>query len=125
MAEYEFNTEENQTFAALASRMRWVGGLTAVLGLLALIFAVARYGRYGLTLLTIGQTLEAVVLIVTGVVIYRPADNFRRIVSESSGTDISELMTAMQELDSGFNLLNILVVVNIASLLANIILAIG
>lgn len=59
-----------------------------------------------------------------GVVIYRPADNFRRIVSESSGTDISELMTAMQELDSGFNLLNILVVVNIISLLANIILAI-
>jgi uncharacterized membrane protein HdeD (DUF308 family) len=96
-AEYEFSARENQRVLRLHQRLLWVS-----LGLFALgaLLAVGAFSRPRDELLWI-QLLAGVCFGGLGLVFWRPLDNLKRITTRS-GTDITELMTAMSDLRVAF-----------------------
>jgi hypothetical protein len=84
-----------------------VGILITVVGVGRLALTLMRSQSEGLSVTIIILLLIGLVNIVIGVTLWRPADNFRRIVS-TEGSDIPELMTGLNELSVGFNLLQYL-----------------
>ncbi|MEM7117314.1 MAG: DUF5362 family protein [Chloroflexota bacterium] len=84
-------------------------------GILILAAAVARLILFALTradsqsepITGIIYVLIVALTIVVGVTIWRPADNFKRVVT-TKDKDIEELMTGMDELSTGFRLVQYL-----------------
>ncbi|MFX0093918.1 MAG: hypothetical protein ACFFBD_19420 [Candidatus Hodarchaeota archaeon] len=111
MAEYEFTKEENMVFSALYKRMLimaiviFTGGTAAVVQLL--------FGPLEILLLA-----EGILYFIMAITFYLPVDNLRNIVS-TEGSDISELMQALKEMDKGWLIVNAvtLVIVGVRILL--------
>ena len=120
MAEYEFTQEQNSKFDKLARVMVPVGILLVITGIVRLIDGALALRTESLGLDLLVDVLDAALIIAMGVVIYRPADNLKRIVS-SAGSDIAELMAAVHELNSGFLAMGVLFVINIILLLVEFI----
>lgn len=108
MATHEFTRDQDTVFASLARRLTYFGVLLIVTGVARITLLLVRPPGEGLSLSLI-RYLIPLVTIVVGVVLWRPSDNFRRVAG-TEGHDIPELMTALNELSAGFNLLQWLLI---------------
>ena len=119
MSQYEFTPEQNSVIRAVALRCVVQAVLFAILGAITIVIWFAT--KSGLSgYMSFVSIFAALLLIAMSIVFYRPADNLRRITT-TSGNDITELMTAMKEFNMGFNLLNILMVINLALVIAAVV----
>jgi disulfide bond formation protein DsbB len=96
-ADYEFSARENQRVMRLHQRLLIVSLGLFVLGAL---LAVGAFSRPRDELLWV-QLLGGICFMVLGFVFWRPLDNLKRITTKT-GTDISELMTAVSDLRLAF-----------------------
>lgn len=103
MGNYEFTEQENVVMDELAGNLRVVGILQIVFGIVILVLAFITL-RFVPETNLVARTIDAAAMIALGVAVYRPADNFKRIVT-TRGRDIDELMTGIEELDSGFTVI--------------------
>jgi hypothetical protein len=97
---YEFDQRQNALFASLASAMSFVGVAMAIPGVLlgaaALIFKWTSLG--------IGVSgVLALLLVAMGLLQYRAAGHFRRIV-RTQGGDVDNLMAALDELRAVYDM---------------------
>lgn len=121
MSSYEFSEQQNKTMVSLATRLTAFGILIIINGLLRVVVTFARQQAEGGTLAVLVVLVIALFNIAIGVMIWHPADNFKRIAT-TQGKDIHELMTGLKELTSGFNLMQYLVGVAIILVLVELIL---
>jgi hypothetical protein len=107
MTQYEFTPEQNKVIGHVALRCMVNAVLLALLGVVGLIGALISLGD-NVVLISIVGILYGVVFITMGVMFFRPADNFRRVTT-TEGSDITEIMTGLNELRGGFRLVSILI----------------
>ena len=97
---YEFDSQQDQMFARLASAMAFIGIGMLVPGILLSIAAVV----FRATLLGAGIcAVFAILLIAMGLLQYQAAGHFRRIVN-TTGSDVDNLMIALGELTSVYEI---------------------
>lgn len=116
--QYEFSSSQNELIKQLSDKMRFVayfliavGALTAVGGLLAL----ARGG--------FGNIIAGVVNIIIGVWTNKAASSFKMIV-DTQGNDIENLMGALGELRKLYNLQYWLLIITLIFVVIGLVLAI-
>jgi len=90
---YEFSTEHNTLFTNLASKLRTVGITFIVLGVLQSFLALINAGTFGIITGVAGGVLFAVI----GVLMVNAASSFKLIV-DTEGQDIDNLMQALRSL---------------------------
>lgn len=109
---YEFTPFENQTFAALASKMKFISTISIIAGLLPiLLLGVGGYitgsihgNSSAISLAVMGGIVGGLLglsNLINGISI-RNAANALKSISETQGADISYLMTAMGSLHTYF-----------------------
>ena len=108
MTQYEFTPEQNKVIGHVALRCVVNAVLLALLGVVGLVGALISLGD-NVALISIVGILYGVVFITMGVMFFRPADNFRRVTT-TEGSDITEIMTGLNELRGGFRLVSILII---------------
>jgi hypothetical protein len=108
MTQYEFTSEQNKVIGHVALRCMINAVLLALLGVVGLIGALISLGD-NVALISIVGILYGVVFITMGVMFFRPADNFRRVTT-TEGSDITEIMTGLNELRGGFRLVSIMII---------------
>jgi hypothetical protein len=112
---YEFNDEEAENMWVLGNKISLVGLLMIFGGIIGSVDSIRNIDGGNQLRVTI-FLFEFLFLIVIGVVLLRPSDNFKRIAT-SEGKDIPELMEAVKEFTLGFNisavLIGILAILNI------------
>jgi hypothetical protein len=96
---FEFTSNDNEVFRAIASVMKFVGVVGVVFGVLEAISGLAN-GVTVVGLLTVGQ---GVAMIAIGGWLASAAGSFRDI-AETQGNDIGYLMLAMSKLRSVYTL---------------------
>ena len=93
--EYEFNETENASITDLASKMRFVGLMGVIFGVLLMVAGLggcAQSNPGGL-----GNVIQGVLSLMIGIWTRSAADAFKRIV-DTQGSDIFNLMSALGEL---------------------------
>lgn len=95
---YEFGPKENDLISDLARKMRFVGMILVVVGVLSALSGIVTLNTEGL-----GHLFSGVIYVVVGSWTRRAAASFRRIV-ESQGGDIRNLMDALGNLKSVYTL---------------------
>jgi hypothetical protein len=93
--EYEFNDTENAAITDLASKMRFVGLMGVIFGVLLMLAGIggcASSNPGGL-----GNVIQGVLSLMIGLWTRSAADAFKRIV-DTQGSDIFNLMSALGEL---------------------------
>jgi hypothetical protein len=115
---YEFNQAQNEVITGLWKGMKFVGIFLAVSG----VFAIAG-GVAAIIAKQIGPGLASagpgIMLLALGMRAVRGGRSFRDVV-ESTGRDITNLMTALQELRVFFKILTIYAVIYLAFLFIGI-----
>lgn len=96
---YEFSTEHNTLFSNLASKLRTVGITFIVLGVLQSFLALINSGTFGILTGVAGGVLFAVI----GVLMVNAAGSFKLIV-DTEGQDIDNLMQALRSLLSMYTI---------------------
>jgi hypothetical protein len=96
---YEFSTEHNTLFSNLASKLRTVGITFIVLGVLQSFLALINSGTFGILTGVAGGVLFAVI----GVLMVNAAGSFKLIV-DTEGQDINNLMQALRSLLSMYTI---------------------
>jgi hypothetical protein len=104
---YEFNDEEAENMWVLGNKISIVGLLMIFGGIIGSVDSIRNINEGNQLRVTI-FLFEFLVLIVIGVILFRPSDNFKRI-STSEGKDIPELMEAMKEFTLGFKISAVLI----------------
>jgi hypothetical protein len=90
---YEFNSEQNDLLKSLAGKLRTVGITFIALGVLQSFLAFINNGMFGIITGVAGGVLFAVI----GVFMVNAAGSFKLIV-ETEGQDIENLMQALRSL---------------------------
>ncbi len=121
MSEYEFTEKQNKILSTLSKRLVQIGILFLITGIGRLIFSGGFVQRDGWQIATFVLILIGLVNLIMGITFWRPADNFKRMVT-TEGRDIAELMTGLRELNAGFNVLQYLVILSVILVLINFIL---
>jgi hypothetical protein len=106
-AQYEFTAEQNRVIADLEKKMRLVGIVLQIFGVLGTIAGLLLITRNG-----IGALIQGVISLCLGIWTVRAADAFRRIVT-TEGQDISNLMAALQQLGRYFGLKYMLIMIGL------------
>lgn len=96
---YEFTPEQNTLFSNLAAKLRIVGIAFMVLGVLQSFLAFVNNGTFGVITGVLGGVLFAVI----GVLMVNAASSFKLIV-DTEGQDISNLMQALRSLLSMYTI---------------------
>lgn len=96
---YEFTPEQNTLFSNLAAKLRIVGIAFMVLGVLQSFLAFVNNGTFGVITGVLGGVLFAVI----GVLMVNAASSFKLIV-DTEGQDISNLMQALSSLLSMYTI---------------------
>ena len=112
-SQYEFNDKENQIIGTLAQLLKIVGILFIINGVFAFmdyIMGEALSNLMAGEITEIHQFVINIIFVIIGITLFRPTDNLKRIVT-TQGNDIQELMTALKELNSGFNIIVYLFVI--------------
>ncbi|MHA2027972.1 MAG: hypothetical protein ACW99A_07085 [Candidatus Kariarchaeaceae archaeon] len=104
---YEFNDEEAENMWVLGNKISIVGLLMIFGGIIGSVDSIRNINEGNQLRVTI-FLFEFLVLIVIGVILFRPSDNFKRI-STSEGKDIPELMEAVKEFTLGFKISAVLI----------------
>ncbi|MEM7118063.1 MAG: hypothetical protein AAF614_36875 [Chloroflexota bacterium] len=103
MSQYEFSEEQNVIIRSLTKWMGIFGGVWIITAagtlLIPAIWFIIQDG-FSLTLVT--EVLIGIVVLFIALAFLLPLDNFRRIVN-TSGNDIDELMTALDEMGANLN----------------------
>ncbi|WP_421657012.1 DUF5362 family protein [Leptothermofonsia sp. ETS-13] len=92
MNAYEFNDSQNGLIKDLSQKMRFVGYFSMVVGILAIIGGLFAFTRGGLSSL-----IQGVIAIVIGLWTLNAANAFKLIV-DTQGNDVENLMGALGEL---------------------------
>ena len=95
--QYEFGPDQSRIIADLAAKMRFVGLLIGVLGVVALLDGLAQLPNEGAKARVIVSALSALVLIATGYWSTRGGREFL-LVRQTEGADITHLMRALENL---------------------------
>ena len=109
---YEFNKDHNTLFSNLASKLRTVGITFIVLGVLQSFLALINKGTFGIITGVVGGILFAVI----GVLMVNAAGSFRLIV-DTEGQDIENLLQALRSLLSMYTVQFWALVVSVALVL--------
>ena len=114
MSEYEFTGEQNQAFDKLAKTLR---NFAIAFGIWAALLLVMGVVGMGGGIGTGWSPISSIVVIFAGIVgviiaflFLKPVGNFRRITT-TEGNDITELLTALENLNKSHNLFRIAVAV--------------
>ena len=97
MAEYEFTSRENQRVMRLHQKLL---GISVGLFALGALLSIGAFFRPRAELMWV-QLLAGFPFILLGIVFWRPLDNLKRITTKT-GTDITELMTAVSDMRLAF-----------------------
>jgi hypothetical protein len=117
---YEFNQLQNHTFSELAKAMRFVGVFTGIAGAVYGVIALFAL-MHGNALGAIIGIVEAVIGIVLGSYLIAAAANCRRVV-ETQGSDIPNLMAALDQLRRYFVLQMVLIIIALVLIGAGVLL---
>jgi hypothetical protein len=109
-AQYEFTNDQNQVIGNLAKKMRLVGIMLEVFGVVGAICGVALINRGGIATL-----IQGVIYVFLGYWVARAAEAFQRIV-QTQGQDISHLMEALRQLGKYFGLQYTLIMIGLVLL---------
>ncbi|OLS27358.1 MAG: hypothetical protein HeimC2_11950 [Candidatus Heimdallarchaeota archaeon LC_2] len=104
---YEFKDEEAENMWVLGNKVAVVGLLMIFGGIIGFINSTRGFDDVDNTR-SIIFSIQFVFLIVIGIILFRPSDNFKRIAT-SEGKDITELMEAIDEFTVGFLISSILI----------------
>jgi hypothetical protein len=114
--EYEFTPVENQTIDDLAGKMRFVGLMGLILGVLLLGGGVAGLAlNRGGAGSSVGLVFQGVLSLCVGLWTRSAAAGFQRIV-DTQGHDIANLMSALGELRRVYALQRVLFIVVIVGI---------
>lgn len=111
---YEFNDKQNKVFRLLQLRMRFVGIIFIAVGILislVLILSKIEYLNFNSKFTIIG-TIFSVFLMVTGILFWRAANAFLKII-KTQGSDIEILMDAVKDLYFAFDIQMYMILVSI------------
>ena len=114
MSSYEFTEEQDKDISLLTSRMKILAIVMILSGIASLLGGILD------DFLKLHYIMIGVIVIIVGITIYLPTDNFTKIV-ETKGQDISELMKGLKELNQGFNLIIITISILIINLIYTVI----
>ncbi len=104
MSEYEFGPEEETVIARMASRMKVLAILLMFAGLVALSpILISGYSN--------GLLIGGLLWLLMGVFFFLPVDNFKRITT-SRNHDISELIQGFRELNKGWTVILVLLLLH-------------
>ena len=108
---YEFTQLQEHTIASLAKAMRFVGIFMIIAGIVSGVGAVIAIvgGRF---VTSIASAVGAVIDIVLGTYLRSSAASFQSVV-DTRGSDIPNLMWALEQLRRFFNLQRILIIIGI------------
>lgn len=104
---YEFNEEEAENMWVLGNKVAIVGLLMIFGGVIGFVNSARGFDDVD-NMRSIVFAFQFVFLIVIGIVLFRPSDNFKRVAT-SEGKDIPELMEGIEELTLGFFISSILI----------------
>jgi hypothetical protein len=122
--EFEFNPEQDAVIADLANSLRWVAAPLVFLGILYALAAIGAFARVfsqpeiWVHVLFLG--LAAALILALGRWTTQSADSFQRVVS-TSGQDIPNLMSALDNLRKTYVVLSTFVKVYVALVLIGLI----
>ena len=108
-AEYEFTDSQNQIISQLASKMGWVAMFGLVVGVMIAVLGLFSLGGDGQGLVFL---VQSVFVITIALWTRRAALGFRQVV-ETTGSDISNVMSALGELKKLYTLHYWLIIVGI------------
>ena len=109
---YEFTDDQNKIVSKLALYMKLTAILTVILGIIDVLYNALEQTWFGIFL--------SVSVIALGIVFYFPTDNLQRIVT-TQGSDIEELMQAFSDLNKGWTVLIIILLITaVISILSTI-----
>ena len=98
---YEFTDSQNQTINLLGSRMKWVGiffiAMGAAFGLVGVVGLVESEGALDLILKPMISIMIAAIFILSGIWTENAAKSFRLVV-KTKGSDILNVMNALESL---------------------------
>ena len=97
---YEFSDSEAETMWLFGNKLTILGLLMIIGGILGIAMGALSLGA-GDKIRAMIILIEAIFLIVIGVVLFRPSDNFKNIAI-SEGKDIPELMRGVFEFNQAF-----------------------
>ena len=99
MSQYEFSEEHGRVIERVGGKVLILGILMALGGVVGIAIDIARIGTVP-TLTSVASTIQSALFLVVGGVLLRPSDNLKRVAT-TKGKDITELMTALRELNWG------------------------
>jgi len=113
ISNYEFNTSQNESIKKLISQMMFVSIFLIVLGALFAGFGIYHLvSPEGSIIKFIINIVMAVVLVVMGVVTINSASSFKLVVN-TEGNDIENLMNALDKLTTWFSILTMMILISI------------
>ena len=107
--EYEFTDAQNQIISQLASKMGWVAMFGLVVGVMIAVLGIFSLGSDGQGLVFL---VQSVFVIMIALWTRRAALGFRQVV-ETTGSDITNVMSALGELKKLYTLHYWLIIVGI------------
>jgi hypothetical protein len=119
MAEYEFTAEENEVFASLSRRMSRFGMVFVAIGIIGALETIFSSGGGKITSIEMRDFIKAGYYILSGLMIWQPAVNFRNIV-QVKGSDVTNVLDAVKKLSAGMGYVSFLQILNILVLLLDI-----
>ncbi len=108
-AEYEFTDSQSQIISQLASKMGWVAMFGLVVGVMIAALGIFSLGSDGQGLVFL---VQSVFVIMVALWTRRAALSFRQVV-ETTGSDITNVMSALGELKKLYTLHYWLIIVGI------------
>lgn len=120
---HEFSAAENETFAALARDMRFVGGfcmLTVVSGSLGVLGSVMQR-QLGTAVWGVGLTVLSYFLAMW---LKRSSESFARVVT-TQHNDVAHLMAALDQLATMFRVLRVMLAVYLALFALGLVVALA
>ena len=107
MAEYEFTSEQNETFDKLATSLQRFAIIFGIWGALFVVMGVLDFTGGAIPFGGLVSAIAGIAIVIMAFLFLKPVQNFRGITT-TEGQDISELLTALKLLNSSHNLLRLI-----------------
>lgn len=120
MTEYEFTAEQNKSIDRLRQKLWHIALMLSISGAFLLINSYTAETTRGVW----GTAVPALCFVVMGFVFFRPLDNLKRITA-TKGHDILEMMIGMDDLRIAFATAQVVFIVLIMTIIAEIARAFG
>lgn len=107
MSEYEFTEEQNKSIKGVAIRCLTQGSLLFLIGLFMILGIIKDFNDGQITL-TVVYVIQGVCFMLMALAFFAPSTHLLLVVREM-GTDITQMMLAMEKLSWGFLILVFLI----------------